>query len=161
MMPDDDGYPKKRPGFQTIETYSGTIYGAYSLTVGDRVVNLVHAGTRLYADGAQIYTAMNAAYSAAVQHKERLWIVDGKTYLYVGLTGGAPVCATVASIATVPTVSIGKAPDGKSGATSYHAVNLLTGWRTDSFLAKSTDKVFVLSFNGLSAAAVNWRKNCR
>lgn len=56
-----------------------------------------------------------------------------------------------------PKITIAKAPNGKSGATSYLPVNLLTGKRTDSYRGTEETKaetVYYLSFNALTDTAV-------
>lgn len=158
LMPDADGFPSKRPGWHTAAQLTGTVHGAYSLITEDGPKRLVHAGTGLYllGDGAaptEVYGGMNDAPSKAVQLGGKLWILDGKTYLYYDGT----VCAPVRTIATKPRITIAKAPNGQYGATSDMPPNLLTGWRTDSFAgleSTATEKVYYLSYNGLSAAAV-------
>ena len=162
MMPDADGFPCKRPGYHTVVTLEGRVFGAYSLFKGGVTYNLVHAGTKLYkitqqADGTEsavvLYSAMAENESSAVQLKEKLWIFDAKAYLYFDGTKVAPV----SEIATVPKITTAKAPNGKDGATSYLPINLLTGKKTDSFVVKEADKAttdFYLSQNALLDTAV-------
>lgn len=162
MMPDGDGRPKKRPGFATIEEYGGEIFGAYSLVNGSRVIHLVHAGDKLYADGQLVFTGMAEAPSSAVQmaHAKEdnfsapmLWIIDGSCYrCFDGETVRA-----VSSMATVPLVTISKNPNGLGGV-SFLPVNLLTGWVTDSFRGVASTKDYFLSFTGLTSGAVKVEK---
>ncbi len=162
MMPNDDGFPVKRKGYNTIEQYDGAVYGAYSLVDGEKVVHLVHAGSKLYCGGVAIATEMALAPSMAVQMaykayndtdeempKPMLWIVDGKTYrCFDGET-----VRTVSEIATVPLVTIAKPPNGMGG-TSYLPINMLSARRTDSFQGTEEDTVYYLTSLGLSSSEV-------
>lgn len=160
MMPDADGYPAKRPGWHTVAQFYGPVHGAYALTVGGKTKRLVHAGTALYRldpaaeeggmeQNSQLYTGMADDESCAVQLGGKLWILDGHNYLcYDGET-----VRPVRSMATVPLITIAKAPNG-NGATSYKPVNLLTGKRTDSFLGTESDVDYYLSFQNLIDAEV-------
>lgn len=152
MMPDDDGYPRKRYGYDTVREYSGAVHGAYRFVFDDVNKQLVHAGNMLYDydTSAVLYSAMASSPSCAVQLGGKLWIVDGSTYLVYDGTTVRPV----SEIATVPIITVSKAPNGKGGATSYKPVNLLTGKRTDSYLGVAGETAYTLSFNGLSPTLV-------
>ncbi|HIV86583.1 MAG TPA: hypothetical protein H9896_00550, partial [Candidatus Pygmaiobacter gallistercoris] len=111
LMPDADGFPSKRPGWETIVQLEGTVHGAYKLTAEGSEKRLVHAGTKLYQleedetgtiRATVIRQGMNDVSSTAVQLGGKLWILDGKTYLYYD---GAKV-APVSEIATVPRITI-------------------------------------------------------
>lgn len=157
IMPDEDGFPIKRPGWRCVRDYGAKIWGAHRFTTAEGEKLLVHAGTQLWMDGRVLYGRMAAAPSQGVQFGGKLWLVDGQTYLYCGEKDGAMVCEPVTEIATVPMITIAKAPNGENGATSYQAVNLLTGRRTDSYMgtaATASQKKYYLSFNGLSPAEV-------
>lgn len=162
MMPSADGFPVKRPGWHAVLTLEGEVHGAYTLVKNGTAHRLVHAGTTLYRvtvgeDGAEtaaaVYTEMADRESSGVQLNEKLWLLDGKTYLvYDGET-----VQPASAVATVPKITIAKAPNGKSGATSYLPVNLLTGKRTDSYRGTEETKaetVYYLSFNALTDTAV-------
>lgn len=158
LMPDADGFPSKRPGWETIAELEGAVHGAYKLTAGGSEKRLVHAGTKLYlmteTEDGEVQTSvirqgMNDAPSTAVQLGGKLWILDGMTYLYYDGETAAPV----SEIATVPRITIAKAPNGQHGATSDMPINLLTGWRTDSFAgleSTASEKEYFLSYNGLT-----------
>ena len=162
MMPSTDGFPVKRPGWHAVLTLEGEVHGAYTLVKNGTAHRLVHAGTTLYKvtvgeDGAEtaaaVYAEMADRESSGVQLNEKLWLLDGKTYLvYDGET-----VQPASAVATVPKITIAKAPNGKSGATSYLPVNLLTGKRTDSYRGTEETKaetVYYLSFNALTDTAV-------
>lgn len=99
---------------------------------------------------AEVYAGMNDAASCAVQMNGKLWILDGKTYLCFDGEAVRPVSEE----ATVPLITIAKAPNGQTGATSYQPVNLLTGKRTDSYLGTQSDVDYYLSFGDLASGEV-------
>lgn len=163
MMPDADGYPAKRPGWHTVLQLEGAVHGAWRLVNGAQETRLIHAGTRLYQvtgdertglTAAVVYEDMADGPSQAVQLGGKLWIVDGKTYLCWDGETAKPV----RQLATVPLVTIAKAPNGTDGATSYKPVNLLTGRRTDSFAGTEGDVDYYLSFQDLTESAVEVQK---
>jgi hypothetical protein len=155
IMPDEDGFPKKRPGWKVRQQYPGRIWAAHRfVAAGGEETLLVHAGQKLYSGDVVVFDGMAEATSVSVQLGAKLWLLDGQTYLYYD----GESCAPVSEIATVPMVTIAKAPNGDTGATSYQAVNLLTGKRTDSYLGTATDKKYVLSFNGLTELPVEAKK---
>ena len=101
----------------------------------------------------EICSEMADARSRAVQLKEKLWILDGTTYRCYDAEKVRPV----SEIATVPMITVAKAPNGQYGATSNLPPNLLTGKRTDSYAglaATATETVYYLSYNDLSAEKV-------
>lgn len=146
MMPDRDGYPVKRPGYTVVHQLEGAIHGAYALTVNGSKKELLHAGTSLYLmqDGEAVELAANMADapSKAWQLMGKLWIVDGEAYRYFD----GNLLGYVSDIATVPVITISKAPNGVDGATSYKPINLLTGTKTDSYLGNDKDKEYYTSF---------------
>lgn len=101
----------------------------------------------------EICSEMADARSKAVQLKEKLWILDGTTYR----CHDAEKVRPVSEIATVPMITVAKAPNGQYGATSNLPPNLLTGKRTDSYAglaATASETVYYLSYNDLSAEKV-------
>ena len=150
MLPDADGFPVKRKGFTLRWRLQGAVHGAYTLRTSQLQHTLVHAGSRLYRDGQVVYEGMADAPSCAVQLNDKLWILDGQTYLYYDGQTVAPV----SSIATVPVVTIAKAPNKSGAATSYKPVNLLTGKRTDSFAGTASTTDYYLSFTDLTDTPV-------
>lgn len=101
----------------------------------------------------EICSEMADTRSKAVQLKEKLWILDGTTYRCYDAEKVRPV----SEVATVPMITVAKAPNGQYGATSNLPPNLLTGKRTDSYAglaATATETVYYLSYNDLSAEKV-------
>ena len=146
MMPDRDGYPVKRPGFTVMHRMEGKINGAYFLTTPEGTKELIHAGTSLYLltenEPVELTAGMADAPSRAFQMMGKLWIVDGQAYRYFD----GNLLGYVSDIATVPVITISKAPNGTDGATSYKPLNLLTGTKTESYLGTDTDTVYYTSF---------------
>lgn len=101
----------------------------------------------------EVCSEMADTRSKAVQLKEKLWILDGTTYRCYDAEKVRPV----SEIATVPMITVAKAPNGQYGATSNLPPNLLTGKRTDSYAglaATASETVYYLSYNDLSAEKV-------
>lgn len=146
MMPDADGYPTKRPGWQAVSAYPGRINGSFLLSMPALERRIIHAGTALYHGQEKLYEGMQDQKSWAVQLEGKLWILDGAQYLYYDGEKVEPVM----KIATVPVISISRAPNGQTDATSMKPINLLTGKRTEQFLGTETDVGYFLSFNDLA-----------
>lgn len=166
MMPSEDGFPVKRPGWKTQMQLQGQVHGAHALVKDGKTHQLIHAGTTMYKvsqtaentwNAQVIGSDMNDAPSVGVQLSGKLWILDGKTYrCFDGET-----LRPVSEIATIPKITIAKSPNGKNGATSYLPVNLLTGFRTDSYAgleATAAETDYYLSFNELTASKVTAKK---
>lgn len=144
MIRDVPGKVRKRMGWAVKETYTGKINGCYKLN-GDV---LIHAGTKLYKAGVEVYTGMADARGKSWELNEKLYIADGLALLvYDGST-----VKKAQDIAYVPTKTIARAPNG--GGTSYEALNLLQPKFTETFLGVANEKNYQLSFGGLDAAAV-------
>lgn len=151
MMPNADGYPMKRPGYRVLYQMGGEVYGCYRLEDPKTgwSVQILHHGNRLTALGPQgeLFDGMAQAKSSAWQIGNRLWIADGEKLRCVYAKSKSELVVEAAEdIATVPIITISKAPNGIDGATSYKPVNLLTGKRTDSYLGTETDKDYYTSF---------------
>lgn len=151
MIRDVPGKIRKCMGYETIETFDGQINGVFYLTGSTDV--LVHAGTKfyLYAEDetiTELYAGANNKRSKAFQFEDKLYILDGLALL---VFDGSTV-VTAASIATIPTVTIGKSPSG--GGTSYYGLNLLQPGFTELFLSDGTSTAYQLSFSGLDDTAV-------
>lgn len=152
MIRDTPGSVRKRMGYRTLRTYSAQINGIHFM--GDEL--LIHSGTVLYKDSDQsvLYSGMANTRSWSLRFDGKLYLWDGAQYLVCGNTGSAGTLEvrTVESIAYVPRVTIGRAPNG--GGQSYDAVNMLSKKRTDSFLGTAGATVYQLSFTNLDAEPV-------
>lgn len=153
IISNTSGDPVKRTGYKTVNRFIGKINGIFFYKTVEREAVLVHAGTKLYsaqygADGltdvTEIYTDMNNARSDAFQKENRLYILDGKTYLCYGEFDDAMACKPVTEIATVPVCKISMNPNGTGGA-ARDDVNVLTTMRTYSFFGTADAKAYHLS----------------
>lgn len=150
MMPDADGYPTKRPGWKAVSAYPGRINGSFVLNTPTVTKRMIHAGTGLYYEQEKLYEGVRDEKSWAVQLEGKLWFLDGEKYLYYD---GEKV-EEVANIATVPVISISRAPGGQTDATSMYPINLLTGKRTEQFLGTADAVDYFFSFTDLSDTKV-------
>ena len=96
-----------RPDMELIETYDNTIFGLFFYDVGNVTHKIVHSGTKLYDNQAEIFTGMNPIKSSSFIFNNILFIKDGINYLeYDG--------ETIKEVeGTIPTTSIGNA-DGSA-----------------------------------------------
>lgn len=150
MIADATFFPVKRTGYRRELQLSGAIYGLHRF--GDEL--LVHAGNTLYrADkengtATAVYSGMNEGRSVSFIMSDRLWLLDGKTYLvYDGTT-----CESVRNNAFVPTTTIGAPPEG--GGTSLEAVNLLTPYRINTFVGDGKSVTFQLDTTNIDPDTV-------
>ena len=152
-----------RIGFSTMLELGEAIYGIHFLKYNGLKV-LVHAGNKLYYWSAYpstqskenmtvIYSNMSETKSTSFTYKNKLYIMDGKKFLYYD---GTKV-DSVESIAFVPTTSISRTPSG--GGTLYQAVNLLQKKRKNSFVADGTSKSYTLDTIGLDNDTVTCTVN--
>ena len=119
MIRDVPGKVRKRMGYKLNKEYTDTIYGVYHLN-GRR---LVHSGKNLYYGDTVLYSDMNEQRSRAWQIESRLYIIDGKTFLCYAKFDDTYSVKKVSEIATVPTTSISRTPNGEG--TSYDEYNLI------------------------------------
>ncbi len=130
-----------RMGIKPLLKVNGVVYGMYFFEHSNGLQVIVHAGTKLYRwvnypnanededDLKEIRDGMNARKSSFFVFNNKLYILDGINYLvYDGST-----CKNVSEEAYIPTTTIGRSPTG--GGTFYQAVNLLSPWRYNYFVA--------------------------
>lgn len=140
------------------------IYGihAFKDTQGVQKV-LIHAGTKLYqwesfgADNAdnveeaqiELFSTMNRRDSVSFIFNNRLYIIDGKNYLYYDGT----VVSAVKDSAYVPTTYINIIPGGDNAdvGTEYEQRNMLSPYFKHTFIADGTTTVFSMNEMKLDA----------
>ncbi len=103
MMPDSQGNPVKRPGFDLFGEFSGRINGSFKF--GEKRV--IHAGKSLFLEGKEIWSGMADELSKGLVSKDKLYIFDGQEALCFDGEHVVPLC----DIAYVPTVLISKNAD--------------------------------------------------
>ena len=152
MIRSSPGRVRKRMGFTKTAAYSGRINGRYVLSG----VDIIHAGTNLYAGETLISSAMNDAFSAGKNFDKALYLLDGMHYYKVTESDGSFTVSNVSDDAHVPRIVLNKNPDGTGGYT-YEDINLLSDKWTESFYvgdktAEAT--VFQLSLENLDTTPV-------
>lgn len=148
------GYPEKRPGWRTVGTLKGAIYGLYSGRIGGEDVFLVHSGSTIYRwkpydpsfAPVSMKTGVKEGYSTGFAYGEKIYILTGAEYLVCGMFGdkGSETLqiVTAGSIARVPTIVISAGESG--GGTPLEPANLLTDRRKVDYLCGGGERVLVL-----------------
>lgn len=152
MIRSAPGKVRKRLGYYHVADYAGRVNGHYSLDG----VDIIHAGTKLYADGTVVSEAFADAFSVGVYFNKALYILDGNEYWTVYSSDGNIVVEPVANKAYAPRVVINKNPDG-TGGYAYEDVNLLSDKWTESFYVSADNasvKTFQLTMAELDDAPV-------
>lgn len=172
MMRDVPGKVRKRQGYELVETYGGRINGVHILRNVDNDVDkiLIHAGDKLYLDGAAIYEGMADERSVGRQFYGKMFIFDGKKALCYGEfetkteaqegeegeeTPKAWEVRALEDEAYIPTVIISRNPTG--GGTTLEPLNLLGKKWKESFLSDGSTKVYQLTTENLDEDAVEVR----
>lgn len=141
MVRDQVGKVRKRMGYSTAATVpnGAAINGVHHLG-GE---TLVHAGAKLYRwNGAGTFTELGTmanARSRGFVFDEKLYLLDGEKFRVYDGEALKPVSDT----AKVPTIIISRDPTG--GGTAYEALNLLSGFWTESFLGTADATVYQLT----------------
>lgn len=138
-----------RPELELVDKYDNTIWGLFFYSVGNREMQIVHSGTKLFKveEGVktELFTGMKPARSYAFVYNNMLYIKDGINYLkYDGET-----CSQV--VGFIPTTSIGRKPNG--GGSTYQDVNMLSAWRKNTFLADGVSTVYHLDAQNIDGNA--------
>ena len=165
MMRDVPGKVRKRQGYEKTGAYSGRINGVHVLKdveSGERK-ELIHAGDKLYLNGAVLYEGMADERSVGRQYYGKMFIFDGKKALCDGefkTAEGedAPTAWSVKALedeAYVPTVIISRKPTG--GGTTLEPLNLIGKKWKESFISDGTSKVYQLTTEKLDADTVTVR----
>ena len=148
------GYPEKRPGWRTVGTLEGAIYGLYSGRIGGEDIFLVHSGSTIYRwkpydpsfAPVSLKTGVKEGYSTGFAFGEKIYILTGTEYLVCGMFGdkGSETLqiVTAGSIARVPTIVISAGESG--GGTPLEPANLLTDRRKVSYLCKGNEDLLAL-----------------
>ena len=146
IIRDVPGKIRKRMGYKTLETYDGQINGFHTIRGKDG--GLIHAGNKMYYNGAVLYEDAKDARSKSWQFEDKVYIVDGKALL---VWDGETV-KKASETAKIPILTIAKSPSG--GGTDYESLNLLQPGFTELFLGTETDTAYQLTFGGLDDKAV-------
>lgn len=134
---------ESRPDIELFRSFNNTIFGLFFYTVNTVEHMIIHCGTSLYDYNMNTKEqktikaiGMNPKRSQSFIYNNILYIKDGINYLeYNG-----EECKTVEGY--IPTTSISRKPEG--GGTQYQDINLLTGYRKNTFCADGTSKEYYL-----------------
>lgn len=152
MIRSSPGRVRKRMGFTKTAAYGGRINGRYVLSG----VDIIHAGTNLYAGETLISSAMNDAFSTGKNFDKSLYLLDGVHYYKVTESGGTFTVSNVSDDAYIPRIVLNKNPDG-TGGYAYEDINLLSDKWTESFYVgdkTAAATVFQLSLENLDTTPV-------
>lgn len=127
---------RTRPGMELKNAFSKSVHGIYFY----KGSMLVHSGNTLYKvtgdTTTTLYTELNEANSDGFIYEDIFYLKDGKNYLQYNGT-------TIKDVdGYVPTTSIARKPNG--GGKIYQDVNMLTGKRTNTFLADGVSTKYYL-----------------
>ena len=143
----DSNLLETRPDIELSEAYDNTIFGLFFYEVGNRVLKIVHCGTKLYkvenGERTELFTGMNPRKSQTFVYNNILYIKDGINYLsYDGETLGEVT-------GYIPTTSIGRTPNG--GGTIYEDVNMLSDYRKNGFSGDGESKDYYLDAQNIDS----------
>ena len=155
LIADEGGFPEKRLGWRTLETFSGQINGIYTLTA-ERVTYLfIHHGQVLSRYNPESGEVTDVK-SDIADHKSvsfvmngSLYILTGSEYLVVSVNDGAITCGNVSDNAYLPRTVISRNPTG--GGTTFEPVNLIGTKRQNDFLADGSAKVYQLDSENIDS----------
>lgn len=147
-----------RPGFINLLKLQNPIYGIHFIKTS--ILNvLIHSGKKLLLwdnyPSNQVESEMKVLYDNMQEEKSRsfvynnkLYINDGKNYIYYE----NKKADKVKNISTIPTTTIARNPSG--GGILYQPINLLQTKRKNSFLGNGNDKDYTLDSTGLDTEEV-------
>ena len=153
LIADVGGMPEKRLGWRVLHQIEKPVNGIWYGEINGQKTFIAHGGTKIYKftalDFEVIKTGVNNAKSSAFFMRSsddtgKIYILTGKEFLEYDGTS----VKNVAENPYVPTVLISRNPTG--GGTVYEAVNLISGKRIESFLAKHS--LFLRSIRALLCA---------
>src|SRR5574344_2055660 len=142
-----------RPDIELFKSFSNTIYGLFFYTINQIEHMIIHCGVSLfdYNMNTKVQTTikatgMNPRKSQSFIYNNIFYIKDGINYLeYDGET-----CKEV--VGYIPTTTISRNPSG--GGKTLEDINLLTGYRKNSFCADGETKQYVLDTQNLDNNSV-------
>ena len=143
-----------RPDIAEFKEMTNALYGLFFYTYATQKHMIIHDGTSLFdynMDTKQTKTikaqGMNPKRTLFFVYDEILYIKDGLNYLeYDGTT-----CKEVEGF--IPTTSISRKPQG--GGVDYQEVNMLTGYRKNSFVADGSETTYKLDVPSYESGTVS------
>ena len=150
MIRDVPGKVRKSVGWYVFDKFDGRINGRHHLVTDN--FSLIHEGKNLWKYKfkeirEKIFTGMADNRSRSWQLNGKLVIQDGKQLL---IWDGVKL-TSASEGAYIPTLTIGKAPNG--GGKSYEAFNLIQPYYTETFLSDGKATDYQLSLAPLDAGS--------
>ena len=151
MIRDVPGKVRKRMGYELVQTFSGRVNGMFSFD-GHQVF---HIGEKLYSDGNEVGSEGGSVTlpderSTAYRLGNKLTILTGNGIFTYWEDGDNRYVDEAKNLATVPQVTVGRAPDGVGGD-SLGQINMLCPKYMDSFLGTADAVDYQLSFYPVEA----------
>ena len=161
---DDSDCVQTRPGMKFINQFDNDFLGIHFLNKNNKIHCLVHIGTKLFewnnypetpVEITEKYVGMNIVESKSFVYDNTLFIKDGINYLeYDG--------EEVKEVAgTIPITSYYRNPNGSTSIDEdtdtdlvYQAVNCLTSFRKNVFIADGTSTDYYLDAQGLDSPTI-------
>lgn len=136
-----------RPTMELFKEFNNSVFGLFFYKVGNTEHTIVHCGTELIdiVNGEEkvLFTGMNPRRSYSFIINNIFYIKDGINYLEFDGVDCQPI------VGYIPTTSIGRRPGPDGGGTIYEDVNMLTGFRKNSFCADGENTEYVLDAEGI------------
>lgn len=131
---------KTRPALETVVMFNTPVWGVFFYDVGNRKIQLIHSGTKLYLyeneTATVLYEGLNPRRSQAFVYNNIWYFKDGIHYLCFDGEELKEVEGYV------PTTSIARSPEG--GGAQHEDINMLTGVRINTFLADGKSVAYYL-----------------
>ena len=147
MISNQAGFPQKRTGYVTLNTFDSAINGIFQLNVNSEIQTIVHAGENLYktdfTESTLLFSNMNNSKSTAFVHGGKLYILDGKNYISYDGQNADYVDGYV------PTTVISATPSG--GGKDYETINLISTKRINQFIGTETAKEYQLDATNIDS----------
>lgn len=150
MISDGGGMPEKRPGYKTLCSLEGTIYGIFSAVWEGEEYFYIHAGNKLWLWDGESDSCAQMLLEGLKEDKSRgqslggsLWIVTGGEFIECR----GSFARIVAGEGYIPTTIITREPTG--GGVMYESVNMLTPYRRNSFQTDGESRDFLLDSDSI------------
>jgi len=166
LIPDGNGYPETRHGYELAISAEGRINGIHSLKTLGGNKTLVHHGTKLseWVNGTlnELYTGMADVKSVSAQLDGKLIILDGKVALAYYNHAEAPEegwqATTLSSVAYAPLTMIASIPGATPGGTVHENVNLIGDYQKNRFIVAQAMNNGVLQLSDAPVSNVSVEK---
>ncbi len=138
---------RTRPAMEKVAECDTPVWGVFFYEVGNRVIQLVHSGTKLYRCENEtmtvLYEGLAPRQSQSFVYNNIWYFKDGINYLQYDGAEAKEV------VGYAPTTTIGRKPAG--GGTQHEDVNMLTGTRINTFLGDGKSTEYYLDTQDIDA----------